>query len=391
MATKLEPVRTADREAELKSIIDELERLNVEARDKDLWLRTRWNTASHTPWHLGESKVPAVGPHGLPLDHKQPVPHLWKWADIENYLTTVARLCPLELTERQSVLLTNPAFGAHGIKVTNTIRIAISMYKPGDDATLHLHTPNASRTILSETGGYTVVEGERIPTARGDLVFTPNGTWHRHGNDDTTPVIWADILDWPLIDFLGGAEVRNDLENAPNIAPEQGFSQDFYGGAGMRPLFEPFGRGTGQATTKVFHIKGPDIRARLDLLKRYDGSPYHGVNVEFVDPISGQPPFPTLTYRASLLRPGEETLPFRHKASDTYCCIEGSGYTEIDGKRFAWGKNDFLVVPGYSWRKHVNTGKGDAVLYLVGDEPTYRKLGHYRAQGRDKRGNLVEL
>ena len=71
--------------------------------------------------------------------------------------------------------------------------------------------------------------------------------------------------------------------------------------------------------------------------------------------------------------------------------MDGTGYTEIDGKRFDWGRNDFFVVPSYSWRKHVNTGKGDAVLYLVGDEPTYRKLGHYHAQGRDKRGTLVDL
>jgi gentisate 1,2-dioxygenase len=387
----MDDVRTADRQAELKAIVDELEALNREARAKDLWLRSKWNSPSHAPWHKGESAVPPRGEHALPLDHKQPVAHLWKWADIEKYVLEVVRLCPLELTERQSVLLTNPAFGDHGIKVTNTIRIAISIYKAGDDATLHLHTPNASRTILSETGGYTVVEGERIPTKRGDLVFTPNGTWHRHGNDDPTPVIWADILDWPLIDFLGAAEVRNDVENAPNAAPEQGFSSHFYGGAGIKPLFEPFGRGTGQNTTKVFHIPGTDIRARLDLLKRYDGNPYHGVNVEFVDPITGQPPYPTLTYRAQLLRPGESTLPFRHTASDTYCVMDGTGYTEIDGKRFDWGRNDFFVVPSYSWRKHVNTGKGDAVLYLVGDEPTYRKLGHYHAQGRDKRGTLVDL
>src|SRR3546814_18148032 len=89
---------------------------------------------------------------------------------------TLVRLCPLELTERQSVLLTNPAYGAHGIKVTNTIRIAISIYKIGDVARPHMHTPNPSRTIISDGGGYTMVEGERICTRRGDLVFTPNRT-----------------------------------------------------------------------------------------------------------------------------------------------------------------------------------------------------------------------
>src|SRR3546814_16846607 len=74
----------------------------------------------------------------------------------------LGRLCPLELTERQSVLLTNPAYGAHGIKGTKTIRIASSIYKTGDVARPHMHTPNASRTIISDGGDYTMVEGERI-------------------------------------------------------------------------------------------------------------------------------------------------------------------------------------------------------------------------------------
>ncbi len=40
--------------------------------------------------------------------------------------------------------------------MTNTIRCAISVYNPGDVAPVHLHSPNASRTILSDKGGYTV-------------------------------------------------------------------------------------------------------------------------------------------------------------------------------------------------------------------------------------------
>jgi len=37
---------------------------------------------------------------------------------------------------------------------------------------VHLHSPNASRTILSDKGGYTVVEGERCTANRGDLILT---------------------------------------------------------------------------------------------------------------------------------------------------------------------------------------------------------------------------
>ena len=54
--------------------------------------------------------------------------------------------------------------------------------------------------------------------------------------------------------------------------------------------------------------------------------------------------------------------------------MEGEGHTEIDGKTFAWGKNDFFVVPSYSWRKHVNTGKGDAAASGMTGDVEVRKL-----------------
>ena len=54
------------------------------------------------------------------------------------------------------------------------MRCAVSIYNPGDVAPVHIHTPNASRTILSNEGGYTTIDGERCEAARGDLILTPN-------------------------------------------------------------------------------------------------------------------------------------------------------------------------------------------------------------------------
>jgi gentisate 1,2-dioxygenase len=88
------------------------------------------------------------------------------------------------------------------LQITNSIRCAIAIYNPGDIAPAHVHSPNASRTILSDKGGYTNVEGERCECRRGDIVFTPNGTWHDHGNEDDQPMIWIDMLDWPLMEYL---------------------------------------------------------------------------------------------------------------------------------------------------------------------------------------------
>ena len=58
-----------------------------------------------------------------------------------------------------------------------------------------------------------------------------------------------------------------------------------------------------------------------------------------------------------------------------YTVIEGTGATEIAGQRFEWEKNDIFVVPNFLWRRHFNTGPGDAVLYSVSDAPLMEKVG----------------
>ncbi len=391
MATATERAGS-NRAHELELIVNELEELNDEVRANNIWIRTRWNLPNRKAWHLGTSEQPAPSAHSLTVEHPSPQPHVWRWGDIEPYLLKLAELCPLELTERQSVLLTNPAFGLTGVKVTNTMRIAISIYKRGDDAESHLHTPNASRTIISESGGYTIVEGEKMYPRRGDLVFTPNGTWHEHGNDDDNPVIWADTLDWPLIDFLGCAWARSDTENAAEHgSPSDNFSKRFYGRGGIRPLFAPHHRGSGVGNTPMFLYAGTDIRAALDDLARHDGDPHDGIAVELVNPENGTPIFTTISYRAQLLRPGEETRLFRHTASTIYWVADGKGVTEVDDEPLEWARNDFFVVPSHCWRRFINTGPGNAILYSYTDQPLIEKIGHYRAQGKTGSGAVVDL
>src|SRR5262249_9142694 len=127
-------------------------------------------------------------------------PYRWRWEEYSEDLDRIAGLAakadgsPIEFADRQSILLSHPGLQGR-LQVTNTILRAISLDNHGDIAPAHVHSPNASRTILSEKGGYTNVEGERCDAARGDLILTPNGTWHDHGNEATEPVIWIDMLD----------------------------------------------------------------------------------------------------------------------------------------------------------------------------------------------------
>jgi gentisate 1,2-dioxygenase len=174
-----------------------MERLNAEAAPLNIWLRTQANAPAQPPWfrETGLNAGGRVASGRVGAAQLKPVAHHWRWGQIGPYLDRIAEIArnaevsPIEFAERQQFLLTNPGLGGR-LQVSSTMRCAISIYNPGDVAPVHIHTPNASRTILSENGGYTTIEGERCRAARGDLILTPNGTWHDHGNDGTDPVVW---------------------------------------------------------------------------------------------------------------------------------------------------------------------------------------------------------
>ncbi|HEX3536555.1 MAG TPA: cupin domain-containing protein, partial [Stellaceae bacterium] len=197
------PLASAAREA--------MERLNREAEAAGLhiWLRTQANAPAQRPWFRdnGLDAAGRVAAGRVGANQMKAAAHHWRWREIGPYLDRIGEIArsadvsPIEFAERQQFLLVNPGLGGR-LQVASTIRCAVSIYLPGDVAPVHRHTPNASRTILSENGGYTTIEGERCRAARGDLILTQNGTWHDHGNDGATPVVWADILDFPLLEFL---------------------------------------------------------------------------------------------------------------------------------------------------------------------------------------------
>src|SRR5450631_1035932 len=198
-----------------------MESLNAEAGKFNIWLRTQANAPAQRPWFrdTGVETSGTIAAGRVGANQIKTAPHRWRWNEIGPYLDRIADIAknsdvsPIEFAERQQFLLTNPGLGGR-LQVTNTIRCAISIYNPGDVAPVHLHSPNASRTILSNKGGYTVVEGERVTANRGDLILTPNGTWHDHGNDSDEPCVWIDTLDWPLMEFLDAAWVDHNMAGA---------------------------------------------------------------------------------------------------------------------------------------------------------------------------------
>jgi hypothetical protein len=158
---------------------DAMEKLNAQAGGLHIWLRTQANAPAQQPWFkdVGIEGSGAVAPGRVGTNQMKAEPHRWRWREIGPYLDRIAEIArnadvsPIEFADRQQFLLTNPGLGGR-LQVAATIRCAVSIYLPGDVAPVHLHAPNASRTILSENGGYTTIEGERCEAARGDLILT---------------------------------------------------------------------------------------------------------------------------------------------------------------------------------------------------------------------------
>ena len=322
------------------------------------------------------------------------VPHLWQWSEISPRLAVASKTVPIEECERRALVFANPGLGGKPY-ITSTLFAAYSLYNPGESAPVHRHTPCASRFVLEGNGGFTTVAGEKIPMSRGDLVLTPHGCWHDHGNDGTEPVVWVDVLDVPLIEALNSTMFEFDYaeegqtKTTQSITRPSGYSTRLYSYGGITPTFVDHQRGSVDHSP-MFVYRWEDTREALNAMANLPGNPYDAITVEYTNPVSGASVMPTMSHRSTLLRAGEKTLSQRRTASSVFVVLEGSGTTEINGVNFDWKPNDVFCVPAWAWYHHEAFG-GEAVLYSVTDSPSLTKLGLMRKQGRANDGAIVEL
>jgi gentisate 1,2-dioxygenase len=195
--------------------------------------------------------------------------------------------------------------------------------------------------------------------------------------------VWVDMA------YPGsGAESNSKIQKTVHA---DGHSGRLYGHGGLMPTFINHRRGWGHNPNAMIHYRGADVREALEGLRKEQGDAYEGIQLEFVNPVNGAPVFSTLRYAAQLLRRGEVTQPKRETCNTFIVVMDGQGYTEVGGKRFDWEPNDIVVMPNFLWRRHVNTGNKDAVLYTVSDAALMKNIGQYRAQGRPADGEVVQL
>jgi gentisate 1,2-dioxygenase len=342
--------------------------LPKEIQDLNDLLRSRWVSGL---WNLDHAE--------RPFDPKTRVkPHLWKWHDIYDSLLQAREKISLASgsVERRVIRLVNPGM-ADNEMTSHTMLLSFQLIQPGEVAPAHRHTMAAIRFILQGKGAYTNVDGQKMVMEDGDLILTPQWSWHEHAHDGDEPMIWIDGLDVPLIQSLQAISFQPYRQG--RLPVNEGIDPQAYCGL-TRPV-----ETNGQESMPLLHYRWRDTYPSLQRLGRGNASAYDGVALEYINPATGGSTLPTLSCWIQMLRPGDRTKSHRHNSTSIYHAFRGSGMTMINGQPFHWEKGDTFIVPLWSWHEHANdSSTEEAILFSMHDVPVLKAFGLYREEAKEK-------
>jgi gentisate 1,2-dioxygenase/1-hydroxy-2-naphthoate dioxygenase len=136
-----------------------------------------------------------------------------------------------------------------------------------------------------------------------------------------------------------------------------------------------------KAGSPSFRYPWRDVRPELERSTADKGSPYDGVLLEYVNPITGGAALPTVNCQIQSLHPGLATARHRSTASAVYYVVEGEGTTLAGDQEIEWSSRDAFVIPNWTWHRHINrSGSAAAMLFSVTDRALLTVLGLYREE-----------
>ena len=211
------------------------------------------------------------------------IPHVWRYADLRPVIMEAGAVVSTAEAERRVLVLENPGLSGRHL-ATDALYAGLQLILPGEFARTHRHTAAALRFIVEGENTYTAVAGERCYMRPGDFIVTPSWAWHEHRNEGQEPTIWLDVLDVPLIRFLGAGFSEHYPEPTYPTAVPPGDSHFRYG-RNLLPV--GFRRGTG--ASPVFAYPFDYAYEALEHLRAHsDWDACHGIKMEYIDPDDGR-------------------------------------------------------------------------------------------------------
>jgi len=313
-------------------------------------------------------------PHDAPKTVTQS--NLWDYSTIRPLLMRAGELTPVEKAERRVLFLIDPGRGVAAMQATSTLYIGFQLLMPGETAPAHKHTPSAARIVVEGEGAYTVVDGEKLPMAAGDLILTPSGAWHDHGHGGTKPVVWLDALDLPLFVYLEGSYAVEAALQTPRNRPDSSGVE--YVSAGLAPS-----RRHDQGHAKAYPMmRYPWTRTEAALRHMADHNGADIAELDYINPETGDNCLKTIGFTAMMLPSGRpHRLPLR-SCSSVFHVISGRGASIINGQKLTWGPKDTFSAPVFANIEHQSSSGAPAFLIRIHDAPLQEKLGYYEERVR---------
>ena len=286
---------------------------------------------------------------------------------------TAGRLITAEKAERRVVVLENPGLKGRS-QITTSLYAGVQIILPGEVAPTHRHTASALRLIMEGKGAYTVVNGERVEMHPGDFIITPTWSLHDHGSDGSTPVIWLDGLDVPVVNMLSAGFSEDEGNGRQTVTRTEGDSLARYA-SGLVPVnYVPNG-----VASPVFWYPYSRTREALERLRQsgtWDAA--EGLRLAYTDPTTGQSPIRTMGAFLQLLPKGFEGTSLRSTDGTVYSVVEGRGTVQVGEERWEVAPRDVFVIPSWAW--HAFSASEDLILFSFSDRPLQQALGFWREQ-----------
>lgn len=307
--------------------------------------------------------------------HASEAPFLWKWEALLDGLMKASETIGIEQAERRAIRLVSPHLPIQS--TSHSLQFTFSIVNPGEVARAHRHNMAAIRFVVQGRGAYTAVSGERFPMEEGDLILTPNWTWHDHHNESEDPIIWLDGLDGPLIQSLNVLFFEEYEKEEQPITRETGESTNRMGFARLPKQEATHLRGV------PFRYAWKDTYKALKSLSEGDHDPYDGTLLRYINPATGGFTYPTMSCEVQLLKAKEKTQMHRHTSTALYHAFRGHGCTAVGEGHLEWKKGDSFVIPLWQWHRHENLSDEEAILFSINDRPVMESLQLHREEAQN--------
>jgi gentisate 1,2-dioxygenase len=290
-------------------------------------------------------------------------PMHWNGSFIRQQLLRAGELIGVNEAGRRTIQLLNPGLFPSR-STTHTLQMSIQLVLPGEVATAHRHTMAALRFVVEGSGTFTTVNGDSFLMEPGDLILTPNWTWHDHINRSDAPIIWIDGLDVPFSRSLDTIFIEEYSEPRQKVQRVLQTSAD--------SILSPQG--------SPWYFKWRDAERTLRWMVEQPPEAVGGLVMEYKSR-DGGPALPTIACGARMLVGGEKTTLQRQTSVGIFHVVRGRGKTTIDDVVFDWEQGDYFVVPNWSWHRHENRASDEeAFLFFISDRPLLEPFGLYRAE-----------